>query len=156
MSFPSIRYNVNQEDIEEIFSSDTEKSSNLEQTTPEHSPKPKKSEKGASPSILDKYFKSFKTEKTSGDVKTVEIAEKKSLDLSNEISGSPIKEYFSKFNKRSDSTETHSDVESVKEIKEKDKDHDRWKLFTDFKDKIAQAVEDIKSSKATEGMDNMK
>lgn len=152
MSF-SMKYNAGQEEVENISTATNISDAS---TSAEDSPKIKKVDKAAS--IIDKYFKSFKADKVADDdLKTSsEISkdniERKSLDVSNENSGSPIKEYFTKFSKRSDSVDTNSEVESIKENKDVNINSDKWKLFNEFKYKIAQAVEDIKSSRNSEGI----
>lgn len=56
-----------------------------------------------------------------------------------EITSSPMKEYLNRLGKRS--TSESSDIKEPNET---------WKLFHDFKFKIAQAVEDMKT-KSVEG-----
>lgn len=154
MSF-SIKYNASQEEIENL-SKTTVDNMNEATTSVEDSPKSKKVDKSGS--ILEKYFKSFKVDKTveedpkSSTEVSKDNTERKSLDVSNENSGSPIKEYLNKLSKRSDSIDTTSDVDSVKENRDLSINSDKWKIFNDFKYKIAQAVEDIKSSRNNEGM----
>lgn len=157
MSF-SIKYNASQEEIENL--SNTTNIDNMSEATTSVEDPPKSKKVDKSGSILEKYFKSFKVDKNAEEdpKSSTEVSkdntERKSLDASNESSGSPIKEYLNKLSKRSDSVDTNSDVDSVKENKDRDLsiNSDKWKIFNDFKYKIAQAVEDIKSSRSSEGM----
>lgn len=104
---------------------------------------PKRGDKTSS--IIDKYFKSIRdkpAEKTpekapvekAEDSKAVESKSEEVRNVpSKEVTSSPMKEYLNRLGKRSS-----SEVE-VKESNE------TWKLFHDFKFKIAQAVEDMKT-----------
>jgi hypothetical protein len=89
-------------------------------------------------SIIDKYFKSIRdkpVEKTE-DAKPQEtkpIEEPKNVNPPKEASSSPMKEYLKNLGKRST---------SEAEVKES---NETWKIFHDFKYKIAQAVEDMKT-----------
>lgn len=140
----SFRYNANNEELEELFNPceddpptpvcDTPASTNSENASP------KKTDKT---SIIDKYFKSMrveridKIEETKGDLGKP-IEDVKTSTPSKEVSSSPVKDYLSRLSKRN--TSSASDVgPEVKETNE------TWKIFHDFKYKIAQAVEDMKS-----------
>lgn len=117
-------------------------------TTQSENASPKRGDKT---SIIDKYFKSIRekpVEKTP-DKGLLEKSEEgkplesKSEEVRNippkEVTSSPMKEYLNRLGKRSS-----SEVE-VKESNE------TWKIFHDFKFKIAQAVEDMKT-KSLEGL----
>ncbi|XP_048482601.1 testis-expressed protein 2 isoform X1 [Plutella xylostella] len=148
----SFRYNANNEELEELFNPceddpptpvcDTPASTNSENASP------KKTDKT---SIIDKYFKSMrveridKIEETKGDLGKP-IEDVKTSTPSKEVSSSPVKDYLSRLSKRN--TSSASDVgPEVKETNE------TWKIFHDFKYKIAQAVEDMKSRSVDETKD---
>lgn len=98
---------------------------------------PKKTERSSS--IIDKYFKSMRTEKLPEKVEDVKqelkSEENRSPVTPKEVTSSPMKEYLNRLGKRSAS-------EVIPEGKEA---NETWKIFHDFKFKIAQAVEDMKT-----------
>lgn len=115
--------------------------------TPQADPPPNTQSENASPkrgdktSIIDKYFKSIRSEKLQEKPEDVKTVENKSDDTRNtatakEITSSPMKEYLNRLSKKS-----ISDV--PQEVKEGS--NETWKIFHDFKFKIAQAVEDMKT-----------
>lgn len=124
--------------------------------TPQCEPSPSGQSENASPkktdkssSILDKYFKSMRPEKTvdkTEDVKTeVKPAEEaKSVNPPKEVTSSPMKEYLNRLGKRNTTSEGSIDP--------KEGSNETWKIFHDFKFKIAQAVEDIKT-RSVDGKD---
>lgn len=152
----SFRYNANNEELEELYNvcedDPPTPQFDVPQSTQSENASPKRGDKSSS--IIDKYFKSIRdkpaekekllekpTEKAE-DAKPVDskqIEEGVSVIPPKEVSSSPMKEYFNRLGKRSS-----SEVE-VKESNE------TWKIFHDFKFKIAQAVEDMKT-RSLEGM----
>ncbi|XP_045497711.1 testis-expressed protein 2 isoform X1 [Colias croceus] len=140
----SFRYNANNEALEELFQScdDDAAVPPSEPAVKSETASPKKTEKTSS--IIDKYFKSMRSEKSSEkveDVKTdVKPAEENKSPTPKEIiSSSPMKEYLNRLGKRS--TSESSDIKEPNET---------WKIFHDFKFKIAQAVEDMKTRSVEE------
>lgn len=140
----SFRYNANNEELEELCYPVCED----DPPTPQCDPPPPQSENASpkrgerSSSIIDKYFKSIRTEKLvekPEDVKPVEVKppeEIKASSVTKEVTSSPMKEYLNRLGKRSTS-------ESSPDVKEGS--NETWKIFHDFKFKIAQAVEDMKT-----------
>ncbi|CAG9584467.1 unnamed protein product [Danaus chrysippus] len=136
----SFRYNANNEELEELLQACED-----DPPTPQAEPAPVRSE-SASPkrtekniSIIDKYFKSMRTEKTNEkteDIKPeIKQEETRSVIPPKEITSSPMKEYLNRLGKRN----TPDVAPEGKEANE------TWKIFHDFKFKIAQAVEDMKT-----------
>lgn len=134
----SFRYNANNEELEELFEACED-----DPPTPQFDGSPVAQSENASPkrgdktpSILDKYFKSIRTEKF--DEKPLETKDSKPVEENRtppkEVSSSPMKEYLNRLGKRS--TSESADVKEGNET---------WKIFHDFKFKIAQAVEDMKT-----------
>ncbi|CAH2268975.1 jg16000 [Pararge aegeria aegeria] len=144
----SFRYNANNEELEQLFSS--QQSCDDDPPTPQAEPpvrsesaSPKKTEKSSS--IIDKYFKSMRTEKPVEkveDVKNETKADEKKGDPPKEVTASPMKEYLNRLGKRNTS-------EVVADVKDKEA-NETWKIFHDFKFKIAQAVEDMKTRSVEE------
>ncbi|XP_039754159.1 testis-expressed protein 2 [Pararge aegeria] len=144
----SFRYNANNEELEQLFSS--QQSCDDDPPTPQAEPpvrsesaSPKKTEKSSS--IIDKYFKSMRTEKPVEkveDVKNETKADEKKGDPPKEVTSSPMKEYLNRLGKRNTS-------EVVADVKDKEA-NETWKIFHDFKFKIAQAVEDMKTRSVEE------
>ncbi|CAH0719469.1 unnamed protein product, partial [Brenthis ino] len=140
----SFRYNANNEELEELFH-ECDDDRPIPQVEPQvrcESASPKKTEKTSS--IIDKYFKSIRNEKPSekvDEVKTdVKSEENRAPIVPKEVSSSPVKDYLNRFGKRST-----SDV-----IPEGKEANETWKIFHDFKFKIAQAVEDMKTRSVEE------
>ncbi|KAL4709963.1 hypothetical protein ACJJTC_003926 [Scirpophaga incertulas] len=136
----SFRYNANNEELEELYNAcdDDPPTPQCDVSIPLHNENasPKKVDKTSS--IIDKYFKSMreKPNEKSEDAKASETKlaeEPKNVNPPKEVSSSPMKDYLNRLGKRSS-----SEVE-VKEPNE------TWKIFHDFKFKIAQAVEDMKT-----------
>ncbi|XP_052740221.1 testis-expressed protein 2 [Bicyclus anynana] len=141
----SFRYKANNEELEQLFQGcdDDPPTPQPEPPTRSESASPKKSEK--SPSIIDKYFKSMRTEKAVEKVEDVKAETKtddKKGDVPKEVTSSPMKEYLNRLGKRSTS-------EVVTDVKDKEA-NETWKIFHDFKFKIAQAVEDMKTRSVEE------
>lgn len=109
-------------------------------STPVESTSPKRGERSSS--IIDKYFKSIRSEKALEkfeDAKPIESKpEEAKASVPKEVTSSPMKEYLNRLGKRS----TPDVTPDVKEGKES---NETWKIFHDFKFKIAQAVEDMKT-----------
>ncbi|XP_045772138.1 testis-expressed protein 2 [Maniola jurtina] len=144
----SFRYNPNNEELEELFQGceDDPPTPQPEPPVRSESASPKKMEKSSS--IIDKYFKSMRNEKpvekveeAKTDPKDAKVDEKKG-DTPKEVTSSPMKEYLNRLGKRSTS-------EVVTEVKDKES-NETWKIFHDFKFKIAQAVEDMKTRSVEE------
>ncbi|XP_041977923.1 testis-expressed protein 2 [Aricia agestis] len=139
----SFRYNANNEELEELSQACDD-----DPPTPQSDPppktentSPKKTEKSAS--ILDKYFKSMRTEKPTEKVEEksdTKPEESKTPVPPKEVTSSPMKDYLNRLGKRSNS-------EVAPETKEA---NETWKIFHDFKYKIAQAVEDMKTRSVEE------
>ncbi|XP_073945152.1 uncharacterized protein isoform X2 [Choristoneura fumiferana] len=147
----SFRYNANNEELEELYHMCDD-----DPPTPQCEPSPSGQSENASPkktdkssSILDKYFKSMRPEKTDKveDVKTeVKLVEEaKSANPPKEVTSSPMKEYLNRLGKRNTTSEGS--------IETKEGSNETWKIFHDFKFKIAQAVEDIKTRSVDETKD---
>nr|XP_026488194.1 testis-expressed protein 2 isoform X1 [Vanessa tameamea] len=140
----SFRYNANNEELEELFHACDDDPPTPQPDPPvrSESASPKKTEK--SPSIIDKYFKSIRTEKLPEKVDDLKQdpkpEENRSPIAPKEVTSSPMKEYLNRLGKRSIS-------EVVPESNE------TWKIFHDFKFKIAQAVEDMKTRSGEETKD---
>lgn len=138
----TFRYNANNEELEELFdvceedppTAQVEASSSVKS----ENASPKKTEK--SPSIIDKYFKSVRNEKSVEkleDVKGKDVESKSSDECRTppkDVTVSPVKEYLNRFSKK-----------SASEAEAKEGGNETWKIFHDFKFKITQAVEDIKT-----------
>ncbi|CAH2106536.1 unnamed protein product [Euphydryas editha] len=141
----SFRYNANNEELEELFQACEDDPPTPQPDPPIKSESPKKTEK--SPSIIDKYFKSMRTEKPPEKVEDVKQETKSEENRSpiapKEVTSSPMKEYLNRLGKRSAS-------EVIPEGKEA---NETWKIFHDFKFKIAQAVEDMKTRSVEETKD---
>ncbi|XP_038212158.1 testis-expressed protein 2 isoform X2 [Zerene cesonia] len=139
----SFRYNANNEALEELFQScdDDPAVPPSEPAVKSETASPKKTEKTSS--IIDKYFKSMRSEKSSEKVEDVKAdvkpTEENKSPTPKEISSSPMKEYLNRLGKRS--TSESSDIKEPNET---------WKIFHDFKFKIAQAVEDMKTRSVEE------
>lgn len=136
----SFRYNANNEELEELFQP-CEDDPPTPQCEPVKEPISASPKRGDKTSIIDKYFKSMRTEKNDkqDDPKPAESKsqeEGKTSVPAKEVSSSPVKDYLNRLGKRSTS-------ESVPEGKESA--NETWKIFHDFKFKIAQAVEDMKT-----------
>lgn len=136
----SFRYNANNEALEQLYNQNDE-----DPPTPQFDASPSAHSENASPkkldktsSLIDKYFKradkdkpdDTKSEPKGGD-------EVKIASVSKEVSSSPVKDYLNRLSKRSAISEGYGEV--------KEPPNETWKIFSDFKFKIAQAVEDIKS-----------
>lgn len=141
----SFRYNANNEELEELFNTCDDDPPTPQcdppSTTQSENPSPKRGDK--TPSIIDKYFKSIRTEKpektaekTEKDEAKVEKTEEGRSSTPKEITSSPMKEYLNRLGKRS-TPDTSTDI--------KEGTNETWKIFHDFKFKIAQAVEDMKT-----------
>lgn len=106
--------------------------------TPTENASPKRGERSSS--IIDKYFKSIRSEKVLEKLEDAKPSESKQeeakVPLPKEVTSSPMKEYLNRLGKRSTSDVT-PDV--------KEGSNETWKIFHDFKFKIAQAVEDMKT-----------
>ncbi|XP_063824841.1 testis-expressed protein 2 isoform X2 [Ostrinia nubilalis] len=146
----SFRYNANNEELEELYNvcedDPPTPQCDVPQSAQGENASPKRGDKTSS--IIDKYFKSIR-DKPIEKEKLIEKPVEKAEDAKpveskqaeegvtvippKEVSSSPMKEYFNRLGKRSS-----SEVE-VKESNE------TWKIFHDFKFKIAQAVEDMKT-----------
>ncbi|KAG6445868.1 hypothetical protein O3G_MSEX004134 [Manduca sexta] len=145
----SFRYNANNEELEELYHVCED-----DPPTPQAEPAPSQSE-NASPkrgektsSIIDKYFKSMRTEKPIEKLDEVKPPDAKPEEsktpVPKEVSSSPMKDYLNRLSKKST-----SDV--AQEVKEGS--NETWKIFHDFKFKIAQAVEDMKTRSVEETKD---
>ncbi|KAJ0177113.1 hypothetical protein K1T71_007122 [Dendrolimus kikuchii] len=143
----SFRYNANNEELEELYHVCED-----DPPTPQCDPPSAQSENASpkrgdkTPSIIDKYFKSIRNEKLvekTEDVKPVEskVAEEARSPTPKEVTASPMKEYLNRLGKRSTSEVTPEAKEGSNET---------WKIFHDFKFKIAQAVEDMKTRSTEE------
>lgn len=140
----SFRYNANNEELEELFHvcEDDPPTPQCDPppSTPIESASPKKGERSSS--IIDKYFKSMRADKPvekPEDVKpneTKPVDEVKATVPPKEVTSSPMKDYLNRLGKRSTSEVTPDVKEGTNET---------WKIFHDFKFKIAQAVEDMKT-----------
>ncbi|XP_045448409.1 testis-expressed protein 2 [Melitaea cinxia] len=140
----SFRYNANNEELEELFQAceDDPPTPQPDPPVKTESASPKKTERSSS--IIDKYFKSMRTEKLTEKVEDVKqelkSEENRSPVTPKEVTSSPMKEYLNRLGKRSAS-------EVIPEGKEA---NETWKIFHDFKFKIAQAVEDMKTRSVEE------
>ncbi|XP_045525738.1 testis-expressed protein 2 isoform X1 [Pieris brassicae] len=139
----SFRYNANNEELEELYQA-CESENALpqgDQPSKSETASPKKTEKSSS--IIDKYFKSIRSEKSNEKVEDVKSdpkpTEESKSSTPKEITSSPMKEYLNRLGKRS--TSESSDIKEPNET---------WKIFHDFKFKIAQAVEDMKTKSVEE------
>lgn len=142
----SFRYNANNEELEELYHVCDD-----DPPTPQCDPPPGTPVENASPkrgerssSIIDKYFKSMRSEKVLEKLDDAKPSEPKQEEVKpasvpKEVSSSPMKEYLKGLGKRS----TPDVTPEVKEVKEGS--NETWKIFHDFKFKIAQAVEDMKT-----------
>ncbi|KOB71170.1 Testis-expressed sequence 2 protein, partial [Operophtera brumata] len=138
-------YNANNEELEELFNACEDDPPTPQCDTPStaqsENASPKKGDK--TPSIIDKYFKSMRSEKPTEKEKTEDAkSEAKDKEESRsstpkEISSSPMKEYLNRLGKKS-TLEGNPDV--------KEGSNETWKIFHDFKFKIAQAVSSLESS----------
>ncbi|CAH0701302.1 unnamed protein product [Spodoptera exigua] len=146
----SFRYNANNEELEELYHvcEDDPPTPQCDPpvSTPVENASPKRGERSSS--IIDKYFKSIRSEKIiekPEDVKPVESkqeeAKVKEAPVPKEVTSSPMKEYLNRLGKRS-TPEVTPDV--------KEGSNETWKIFHDFKFKIAQAVEDMKTRSVEE------
>lgn len=131
----SFRYNANNEELEELFEPCED-----DPPTPQFDGSPVAQSENASPkkgdktpSILDKYFKSIRAEKFDDKILEPKPVEENKTPPK-EVSSSPMKDYLNRLGKRS--TSEPADTKEVNET---------WKIFHDFKFKIAQAVEDMKT-----------
>ncbi|KAJ8730201.1 hypothetical protein PYW07_017239 [Mythimna separata] len=138
----SFRYNANNEELEELYHVCED-----DPPTPQCDPPPGTPVENASPkrgerssSIIDKYFKSMRSEKVLeklDDAKPTEVKQEEvKAPVPKEVTSSPMKEYLNRLGKRS-TPDVTPDV--------KEGSNETWKLFHDFKFKIAQAVEDMKT-----------
>ncbi|XP_047995603.1 testis-expressed protein 2 isoform X2 [Leguminivora glycinivorella] len=145
----SFRYNANNEELEELYhmcDDDPPTPQNDPPVSQNETASPKKADKSSS--ILDKYFKSMRPEKPSekenedpkSDPKPAE--ETKPAAPPKEVTSSPMKEYLNRLGKRATTSEGSIDA--------KESSNETWKIFHDFKFKIAQAVEDIKTRSVEE------
>ncbi|PZC82984.1 hypothetical protein B5X24_HaOG208851 [Helicoverpa armigera] len=146
----SFRYNANNEELEELYHVCED-----DPPTPQCDPPPSTPIENASPkrgerssSIIDKYFKSMRAEKPvekpiekSEDGKSAEGKQDEAKPVPKEVSSSPMKDYLNRLGKRS----TPDVTPDVKEAP-----NETWKIFHDFKFKIAQAVEDMKTRSVEE------
>ncbi|XP_059045363.1 testis-expressed protein 2 isoform X2 [Achroia grisella] len=141
----SFKYNANNEQLEELYSiSDDDPPTpqcDAPSSTQSENASPKRGDKSAS--ILEKYFKSIRAEKPSEKNEDVKPVDSKQIDEPKppkEVTSSPMKEYLNRLGKRSTS-------EAAPDAKES---NETWKIFHDFKFKIAQAVEDMKTRSVDE------
>ncbi|XP_050670951.1 testis-expressed protein 2 isoform X2 [Leptidea sinapis] len=138
----SFRYNANNEELEELFQACNEDQPPqiTDTSIKNENASPKKTEKSSS--IIDKYFKSMRSEKPVEKVEDVKCEKppEESKTPSKDVTASPMKDYLNRLGKRS--TSESSDVKEPNET---------WKIFHDFKFKIAQAVEDMKTRSVEEG-----
>ncbi|XP_013143593.1 PREDICTED: uncharacterized protein LOC106107325 isoform X2 [Papilio polytes] len=142
----SFRYNANNEELEELFQPCEDDPPTPQCEPPVKEPISASPKRGDKTSIIDKYFKSMRTEKNDkqDDPKPAESKsqeEGKTSVPAKEVSSSPVKDYLNRLGKRSTS-------ESIPEGKESA--NETWKIFHDFKFKIAQAVEDMKTRSVEE------
>ncbi|XP_035432519.2 testis-expressed protein 2 isoform X2 [Spodoptera frugiperda] len=145
----SFRYNANNEELEELYHvcEDDPPTPQCDPpvSTPVENASPKRGERSSS--IIDKYFKSIRAEKIEKpeDVKPVENKPEevkgKEAPIPKEVTSSPMKEYLNRLGKRS-TPDVTPDV--------KEGSNETWKIFHDFKFKIAQAVEDMKTRSVEE------
>lgn len=137
----SFRYNANNEELEELSYPVCEDDPPTPQCDPPPPPSDNASPKrGERSSIIDKYFKSIRTEKPAEkteDVKPLEtkVEEQKSSPVTKEVTSSPMKDYLNRLGKRSTSESPDT----------KEGSNETWKIFHDFKYKIAQVVDDMKT-----------
>ncbi|XP_063618771.1 testis-expressed protein 2 isoform X1 [Cydia splendana] len=143
----SFRYTANNEELEELYHMCDD-----DPPTPQNDPpqnetaSPKKADKSSS--ILDKYFKSMRTEKPPDKENDDPKSDPKPLEDTKpaappkEVTSSPMKEYLNRLGKRTTTSEGSIDA--------KESSNETWKIFHDFKFKIAQAVEDIKTRSVEE------
>ncbi|XP_068631680.1 testis-expressed protein 2 [Battus philenor] len=142
----SFRYNANNEALEELFEPCEDDPPTPQCEPPAKEPINASPKRGDKTSIIDKYFKSMRTEKPN-EKQEESKAENKSQDESRnpapskDVTSSPMKDYLNRLGKRSTS-------ESIAETKESS--NETWKIFHDFKFKIAQAVEDMKTRSVEE------
>lgn len=144
----SFRYNANNEELEELYNicddDPPTPQCELPSSTQSENASPKRGDKSSS--ILEKYFKSIRPEKPTEKIEDVKPADPKQSDEPKpvvppkEVSASPMKEYLNRLGKRSTS-------EAAPDTKES---NETWKIFHDFKFKIAQAVEDMKTRSVEE------
>ncbi|GBP65199.1 Testis-expressed protein 2 [Eumeta japonica] len=146
----SFRYNANNEELEELYPTCED-----DPPTPQFDISSNVNSENASPkkidrttSIIDKYFKSIRVDKVNekldegkNEASKMEDAQKTS-STSKEVTSSPMKEYLNRLGKRTGNSDINADV--------KDGPNETWKIFHDFKYKITQAVEDIKSRSVDE------
>lgn len=142
----SFRYNANNEELEELFNA-CDDDPPTPQTDPPSTPQnenasPKRGDR--TPSIIDKYFKSIRTEKLvekTEDIKPVDAKSDERPTPPKEVSSSPMKDYLNRLTKK-----------NVSDISQESKEgsNETWKIFHDFKFKIAQAVEDMKTRSGDE------
>lgn len=151
----SFRYNANNEELEELYHVCED-----DPPTPQCDPPPSTPIENASPkrgerssSIIDKYFKSMRAEKPvekpiekSEDGKSAEGKQDEAKPVPKEVSSSPMKDYLNRLGKRS----TPDVTPDVKEAP-----NETWKIFHDFKFKIAQAVEDMKTRSVEENKEKV-
>ena len=137
----SFRYNANNEELEELFhvcDDDPPTPQCDPPGTPVENASPKRGERSSS--IIDKYFKSIRSEKVLEKLDDAKPSEPKQEEVKaavpKEVSSSPMKEYLNRLGKRS-TPDVTPDV--------KEGSNETWKIFHDFKFKIAQAVEDMKT-----------
>lgn len=144
----SFRYNANNEELEQLYNicEDDPPTPQFDtsSTTPSETASPKKLDKTSS--IIDKYFKRLDKQDKGEDNKseTSKIGdEARSATTTKEVSSSPVKDYLNRLGKRGTPSEGSGEV--------KEAPNETWKIFSDFKFKITQAVEDIKS-RSSEGI----
>lgn len=145
----SFRYNANNEELEELYNICED-----DPPTPSCEPSPNALAENASPkkmdkssSIIEKYFKRVDKDKEKDKVddtksESPKVDDVRCSSVPKEVTSSPVKDYLNRFGKKS------SVSEGTGEFKESP--NETWKIFHDFKFKIAQAVEDMKS-RSSEG-----
>ncbi|CAH2037700.1 unnamed protein product, partial [Iphiclides podalirius] len=146
----SFKYNANNEELEELFQPCEDDPPTPQCEPPVKEPVSASPKRGDKTSIIDKYFKSIRNEKPNEKTEDAKVVENKFPEESRssmppkEVTSSPMKDYLNRLGKRST-----SDV--IPEAK--DSGNETWKIFHDFKFKIAQAVEDMKTRSVDETKD---
>ncbi|CAK1595981.1 unnamed protein product [Parnassius mnemosyne] len=143
----SFRYNANNEELEELFQPCEDDPPTPQSEPPAKEPVTASPKRADKTSIIDKYFKNIRTEKPIDKQDDAKLLENKRQEdtrspvPSKEASSSPVKDYLKGLGKKSTS-------EVIPEVKESG--NETWKIFHDFKFKIAQAVEDMKTRSVDE------
>lgn len=147
----SFRYNANNEELEELYNvCDDDPPTPVADASPtvqSESASPKRADKT---SIIDKYFKSMRVDKGEKLEEPKSETSKGSEELSRnstpakEVTSSPVKDYLNRLSKRSNTTTSTSEAS----LESKEVPNETWKIFRDFKYKLAQTVEDMKARSA--------